>query len=237
MLDAQFDFNLYWEARLAFSAPNSSFRDLNIALLQSLSFFGYHNLMGNITGNQDMARFISYAGGALNPGEDDREAGWQREIKVEDTTGYRKLAALMAFNMTIPGVPVIYYGDEYGMPGANDPDNRRMMQFEGLSVHEQWMLDVTSKLTHLRARQLPLLYGDFTPLVVTDEIFSYMRVYLGKVVIVVFNKSQEGYPVVVDMPDWLDDTTWHVNFGSEFIQDGNQLTISVSGNSFEILTD
>jgi glycosidase len=39
---------------------------------------------------------------------------------------------LTAFNMTIPGVPVIYYGDEIGIPGGNDPDSRRMMKFDNL---------------------------------------------------------------------------------------------------------
>ncbi len=237
MLDAQFDFNLYWETKLAFASPGSSFRDLNIALLQSLSFFGYHNLMGNITGNQDMARFISYAGGALKPNEDDREAGWLREIKVEDTTGYRRLASLMAFNMTIPGVPVIYYGDEYGLPGANDPDNRRMMQFEGLSAHEQWMLSVTKKLTHLRSQHLPLIYGDYIALVVADRIFGYMRVYMGQVAIVVFNKDPEMQLVEIELPNWMDKTVLSAHFGSEFNKDKNLIKISIPGNSFEIFTN
>lgn len=39
--------------------------------------------------------------------------------------------------MTIPGIPIIYYGDEYGLPGAGDPDNRRMMQFENLKDREE----------------------------------------------------------------------------------------------------
>ncbi len=236
MLDAQFDFNLYWEAKLAFASPGSSFQDLNIALLQSLSFFGYHNLMGNITGNQDMARFISYAGGALKPNEDDREAGWLREIKVVDTIGYRRLASLMAFNMTIPGIPVIYYGDEYGLPGANDPDNRRMMQFEGLTNHEQRTLDITKKLTHLRSEHLPLLYGDLVPLVVSDRRYAYMRVYMGEAAIVVFNKDTESQTVEIELPAWLREARLKGHFGSEFKKNGNLLKVPLTGNSFEILT-
>ena len=38
---------------------------------------------------------------------------------------------------TVPGIPVTYYGDEFGLPGANDPDNRRPMKFEGLNSLEQ----------------------------------------------------------------------------------------------------
>jgi glycosidase len=33
--------------------------------------------------------------------------------------------------MTTKGIPLIYYGDEIGMPGAGDPDNRRFMQWMG----------------------------------------------------------------------------------------------------------
>ena len=34
--------------------------------------------------------------------------------------------------LTNKGAPLIYYGDEIGLPGAGDPDNRRMMQWTGL---------------------------------------------------------------------------------------------------------
>ena len=39
--------------------------------------------------------------------------------------------------LTNKGAPLIYYGDEIGLPGAGDPDNRRMMQFSGLSADQQ----------------------------------------------------------------------------------------------------
>lgn len=40
---------------------------------------------------------------------------------------------LEVINLTLPGVPCIYQGDEYAEVGANDPDNRHMMRFDGLS--------------------------------------------------------------------------------------------------------
>ncbi|MDP4282668.1 MAG: alpha-amylase family glycosyl hydrolase, partial [Bacteroidota bacterium] len=169
MLDAQFDFDLYFDARNVFAKDNTSFKDLSYSLQESFNYFGEHSLMGNITGNQDLPRFISFASGALGFNEDDHEAGWKRDIEVKDTIGYNKLASLIAFNMTIPGVPTIYYGDEYGMPGANDPDNRRMMKFENLTPQENRLKETVSKLIHTRTSSMPLLYGDFKTISVSDN--------------------------------------------------------------------
>jgi len=235
MMDAQFDFNLYWEVRNAFAFDNGSFEDLNTALLQSLAFFGSHHLMGNITGNQDMARFISYADGSLSTGEEDREAGWVRTIEVRDPVGYRRLASLMAFNMTIPGVPVIYYGDEFGLPGANDPDNRRMMKFDGLTENELLTLEQTRALTRLRSDHMALLYGDFQPLLVSRDQYVYLRSYFDDVVIIAFNKAREDTTVAVPLPSRVQAGTLKPAFGSIVEIADNQIQINLKANSFEIL--
>lgn len=235
MLDAQFDFNLYWEVRNAFALGSTSFEDLNTGLLQSLVYFGFHHLMGNITGNQDMGRFISYADGSVSTGEDDREAGWNRNIEIKDPVGYRKLASMLAFNMTIPGVPVIYYGDEFGMPGANDPDNRRMMKFDGLTENELLTLDQTRALTRVRSDHMALLYGDFQPLLVTRDQYVYMRSYFDDVVIVAFNKSGDDVSVDVPLPGRIHPESLTPVFGSLVKKNDNQLTINLEAYSFEIL--
>ncbi|MDA3779255.1 MAG: alpha-amylase family glycosyl hydrolase, partial [Bacteroidales bacterium] len=136
-LDGQFDFNLYFDARSVFVNDNEPFTKLKNSLEESFDYYGYHSLMGNITGNHDIPRFISFASEALSFDEDAKKAGWTRNIQIKDTIGYYKLSSLTAFIMTIPGIPVIYYGDELGMPGAGDPDNRRPMKFSGLSEQEK----------------------------------------------------------------------------------------------------
>ena len=50
--------------------------------------------MGNITGNHDIPRFISYASKGLSFSEDAKEAGWDRDVKIKDTIGYNKLKML-----------------------------------------------------------------------------------------------------------------------------------------------
>ena len=237
MLDAQFEFNLYWDAKMAFATDNTSFRDLNYSLQQSFNYYGEHNLMGNITGNQDMSRFISYASGALSFTESDAEAGWKRDIQVKDTIGYHRLACLQAFNMTIPGIPVIYYGDEFGMAGAADPDNRRMMKFDSLNPQEKALKATTSKLAKLRGNNLALIYGDFKTLKVNEKNFVYMRSYFDKVVIVVFNKDKSSRKIDIELPERFSEVQLTANFGRSFTNEKGKLSVTVEGNSFEILSN
>jgi len=237
MLDAQFEFNLYWDVKSAFAIDNFSLRDLNFSLQQSFSYYGEHNLMGNITGNQDMTRFISFASGAVSFTEDDHEAGWKRDIQVKDTTGYRRLAMLQAFNMTIPGIPVIYYGDEFGMAGANDPDNRRMMKFDNLNPNESHLKAITTTLTHLRSSNLALTYGDFTTLKVNDRVFVYLRSYFDKAVVVIFNKDRSSKKIEFSLPARYDETVLAAKFGTVFTQEKGTIRIELPANSFEILAN
>jgi len=237
MLDAQFEFNLYWDAKSAFAIDNVSFRDLNYSLQQCFSYYGEHNLMGNITGNQDMARFISYASGALGLNEDASEAGWKRDIEVKDTVGYLKLASLQAFNMTIPGIPVIYYGDEFGMPGAGDPDNRRMMKFDSLSKFEQALKITTAKLAHQRNLNMALVYGDFATLKVNEKTYVYLRSYFDKAVVVIFNKDKSTRKIEFNLPDRYVTSQLVAQFGNKFTVEKGKVTLELNGNSFEILSN
>lgn len=234
-LDAQFDFGVYFDARNTFARENSSFRDLNYSLQESFSYYSEHSLMGNITGNQDLPRFISFASGALSFNENDQKAGWVRDIEVKDTAGYYRLASLMAFNMTIPGIPIIYYGDEIGMPGAGDPDNRRMMRFNNLSPQEKHLKSTVEKLTHLRNGSMPLLYGDFKTIEAGDKIWVYMRSYFDKVAFVIFNKDKSSRKIEIKIPERFMGTKLVNQFGSDVKVEKDKITLNLKGNSFEII--
>ena len=236
LLDGKFDFNLYWDARAVFALDEESFERLDFSVYQSFSYYGFQNLMGNITGNHDMPRFISYAGGDLSFEEDDTESGWEREIGVGDPVGYDKLSSLTAFIMTIPGVPVIYYGDEIGIPGANDPDSRRPMVFENLTPNQLKVKDNLKKLTRLRSSNMAFVYGDFNTLKVSDEIYAYSRFYFGNRAIVVFNKSREPQTVSIDLTPQLRNVNYDNHFGSDFFISDDKLELVMAPNSFEILT-
>lgn len=208
-MDGQFDFNLYFDARNAFVSSENSTEPLAASLQESLDYYGYHHLMGNITGNHDMPRFISYAGDGLSFSEDPKEAGWSRDIQVENPEGYQKLQALTTFIMTIPGVPVVYYGDEFGMPGAGDPDNRRDMKFSGYTDEEAATRDHVKWLNELRNNNMVLLYGVIHNIGSTNNgaCLYYERSYMDQHMLVMINTSNRPQNCVVQ-------TDYHTRGGS-----------------------
>jgi cyclomaltodextrinase len=194
MLDGQFDFNLYFDARDAFAKDDVSFDKVASTLKQSIDFYGSHHLMGNISGNHDQPRFASLAGGGLSFTEDARKAGWERDVKVGSDSAYDKMAMLIAFINAIPGVPVLYYGDEIAMPGAGDPDNRRMMIFSGLNEKQKKLKETVAKLFGLRTSHLSLMYGE-TEVYAKGDIMIIQRSYFSERAIFVFNKSKQAQTV------------------------------------------
>jgi glycosidase len=73
MLNAQFDFNIYHTAIDVFGKEGQSMKSLANTINESLSAYGMHHTMGNISGNHDKTRFISLAGGAVHDNEMQRQ--------------------------------------------------------------------------------------------------------------------------------------------------------------------
>ena len=200
MQDAQFDFNVFDTYIWATTRPDGSFEGLSDRIAEDLSVYGSHHLMGNISGNHYRSRYVCLASGDVSLDEDQKLAGWHRDIQVTNPVGYKYLKMLHALNFTIPGVPCIYYGDEYGQPGANDPDNRRWMRFDDLTAAEQDVLATTSSLAHLHNATMPLIYGDYKLLFSDKDALAFSRTYMGETVLVVFNKSDQPRVVEVSLP-------------------------------------
>ena len=237
MIDAQFDFNFYHTA-IDVLAQNDTIAKIARVVEESAANYGSHHTMGNITGNHDKPRFISVAGGAVDPAEDTKKAGWKREIGVGDPVGYKKLALLEAMICTIPGVPCFYQGDEYGVPGANDPDNRRMMEFDGYNDDEQALRQTVKELIALRRSSMPLMYGDMVTLVADKDLWVFARMYMGQYVIAAFNNSPEPQTTEFLLPACFPaPKNLSLNFGGDVeIAGDGAITVALNGNSFNIFS-
>jgi glycosidase len=84
------------------------------------SFYSSFNLIGS----HDVARALTVLAGKPDPGNREVQAGLQLTAG-ETSQGQALLRLAVFFQMTYPGCPSIYYGDEAGAEGYGDPFNRR----------------------------------------------------------------------------------------------------------------
>ena len=238
MLNGQFDFNVYDEATSAFNGVSGgTLKRLSNILQSSFKIYGTHNQMGYISGNHDKPRFMALASGDLKVGEDAKAAAWTRKIGITDSTAYDKLALFHVFNMTITGVPVIFYGDEIGITGANDPDCRRMMHFN-FNPREEKLFDIVSKLANFRKSNMALLYGDFVNVAVDEKSWVYARKYFDNEAIVLINNSSETKNFEIELPKILKNREFNYLFKQSKIKYkivDNKLKITLPPYSAEVL--
>jgi glycosidase len=140
--------------------------------------------------------------------------------------------------MTIPGIPVIYYGDEFGMPGGNDPDCRRMMRFGSeLSTIEKENFDVTKKLIQIRKSNMALLYGDlFEETETTENSMAFSRQYFDQFAWIGFNNSDSIITFKVFINPNVNEEQLKTNFGNVLKPFDKGFTVEIPPYSFEIIT-
>lgn len=115
--------------------------------------------------------------------------------------GDRRLAKLgAAVQFTWPGAPSIYYGEEIGMEGGADPQNRRAMRWD-LATDANDLLTVYRKLIAARKRNRVLQNGDPVVLLADDakNVAAFGRVEGPDYAVVVLNRSQAEQTVLVPL--------------------------------------
>jgi len=142
------------------------------------------------------------------------------------------------FQMTYLGAPMIYYGDEVGMWGANDPCCRKPMIWEDLKYESEICLPDQShrangtkievnksifehyqRLISIRHKNPALQLGDYSTLLIDDEkqVYAFIREYDGNKVFVVLNNDAKIQAVELIMDantkyvDLLEDETFSVD--------------------------
>ena len=175
-IDTLFDFPSFFPLRRAFG-EGKPLRELAVMLAHDRLYPDASRLV-TFAGLHDVARFMNEPGA---------------------TVAGRKLAD--TFLLTARGTPLLYYGDEIGLPGGGDPDNRRdfpggfpgdardAFTTAGRSGPEAEIFGNLRRLAGLRAELEPLRRGRFVTLSVGEQAWAYARVLGDRAVVVVLNNA------------------------------------------------
>ena len=235
MLDGQFDFPLYDSIKDCFAEEKSGLDQLEASLAASEEAFGKESLMSPLIGNHDKGRFMAYADGDLpDPkGTKEEEVGWVAPPRVDDGASFAKIKLAEAFLLAIDGVPMIYYGDEIGMTGAGDPDNRRDMRFgDDVTEAEQGVLRNFEALTKIRRRHRALRSGSRRPVVAEKELLAFVRAHFDDRVLCVFNRAPKPIEREFQVGPELSDGSYRDELGGApaTVKDG-RITIKLAPRS------
>ncbi len=109
-----------------------------------------------------------------------------------------KLATL--FQMTFPGAPCVYYGDEVGMEGGNDPDSRRSFRWDE-GGWDKDLLGFFRRAIALRHEHPALRRGRYVRLLADDQhnVYAFARKGERETLVVVLNNGLNPYALDVDV--------------------------------------
>lgn len=122
-------------------------------------------------------------------------------IRTECGGDWDRVRLAFLLQMTSPGAPAIYYGDEIGMEGGRDPDNRKPMNFtpgplgRGLRSYIKELIALRKSIPALRR-------GDWTTMLTDDRAntYAYARRLGDQFAIVVINNSAKAASVDAPVP-------------------------------------
>ncbi|MDD5955105.1 MAG: glycoside hydrolase family 13 protein [Firmicutes bacterium] len=100
-----------------------------------------------------------------------------------------KMELSVLLQMTFPGMPCVFYGDEKGLCGISEREYRQAMEWEEKSPME----DVYRRLIALRRAHPALRYGSFRTNIALDQVYSYSRIWNGQKITVTMNLG--GAPI------------------------------------------
>jgi glycosidase len=191
-------------------------------------------LMGHFFGSHDTARAISLANG------DDVGDPWTNPPPAQETnpTAFDRLQLAHAFLLTYDSIPIIWMGDEFGQPGAIDPDCRRMMRFgSALSSLEQATLTNFQKLGKTRAAHPALQQGTRTRLWVDASFYAYGRVEGSDIVVAAFNFGSSAASRTMNVTNiGLTGTVTDALSGTTATVSGGSLTINLPALTAAVFT-
>ena len=158
----------------------------------------------NLIDSHDTARALW----DLTPGAPDTVAKESNPANLAQGKQRLRLASLIQY--TLPGMPTVYYGDEVGVTGADDPDNRRTYPWPDTGgTQDRALLAHYQSLAALRSSQPELRDGDLRVLATDDTAgtIAYGRKNGSRAAIIAINRSGSPRTMTIPVAGWLPNRT------------------------------
>ncbi|SHK57139.1 4-alpha-glucanotransferase [Selenomonas ruminantium] len=197
---------------LGYVTGHNTMRQLN-SLRENYPPENFYAMM-NLIGSHDVQRAITVLG--ETPYYDGMPAVEQCRARLSPEmykVGKSRLKMAALFQMTYPGVPCIYYGDEIGMEGFKDPTNRRPYKWQG---GDEELREFYHTIIRARNENDALQTGELLSLTAEGDILAFARVVrsghdvfgmdaANGAFITIFNRSRtDSHTVHLDISDFAD---------------------------------
>ena len=186
---------------------------------------GYEHSLQNLFDSHDTPRILTQIKNPGAPYNPDAYPSQGYELGAPTNKDLQTLSLMAVFQLTWPGAPMIYYGTEAGMWGADDPDDRKPMIWPDLTYEVEiehpyglereidsvrfnaTIYEHYARLNQLRKESEALLNGDVTLLETNDpHVVAYERRSEEEQVLVIINHQDKMY--------WIEPTLWNQALGS-----------------------
>lgn len=148
-----------------------------------------HCLM-NMIGTHDTRRILTSLGGKELSNASKEEKSHSVMSQQERDKGIKLLKLAVLIQMTLPGVPCVFYGDEAGMEGYEDPFNRRCYPWGN---ENKELLNWYQKLGAIRKKLSVFKDGSYKTIYADDQVFVFQRTNNKEQVVVGVNCSDMSF--------------------------------------------
>ena len=264
--DAVMNYNFSFISSEYFIHPDSfSTSEFDSALRQLRDAFPYNIslAMQNLLGSHDTDRPLSRIHNDQLPSYLDKDNFFDLttarnpnyQTAKPDGEAYRIFRLMALFQMTYPGAPMIYYGDEAGMWGAKDPGCRKPMLWPGIDYRKENYLpsgeriaganpveadtglrNYYKKLIEIRNNNIALRKGYFKTLLTDNKnkIYGFLRYHEKDSLLIVLNNS--GQKKTVRLEGFSQAIYVDLLTGKALQTDGKKLIFTMDPKSGSIIS-
>lgn len=178
------------------------------------------------------------------------------DVRKPNSPELRIQKLMVLFQMTYLGAPMVYYGDEAGMWGGDDPDERKPMLWRELNYEAEAsdpygrprpvdsnefnrdLFDWYKKLIHIRVGSPALRLGSYSTLLADDhsEVLGFARSWKDQLFIVLINNSDEPQTVDLRLPPKMRGRSWLDVLSSDKVAGKNGIIrVKIEGKTGTVL--